>query len=78
MPGMLTKDTLFKSPRSKAENKADTTTSVARAILNAEAAEREAKTVRLREARQAKEAQTTAQLPVKKAARTAKSRARKK
>ena len=76
MPGTLTKDTLFKSTRSKSESKAATTTSAARAILDAEVAQREAKTARLREAREAMVAKELAEMPVKKA--TTASAARKK
>lgn len=55
MNQVLTRDTLFKPNKSKSENKADTTTQVARAIMDDETARREAKTERLRAARVAAE-----------------------
>lgn len=51
MSSTITEATLFKSKPSKAESKADATSSAARAILDDEAARREAKTARLRAAR---------------------------
>ena len=47
----LTKDTLFKPARSKAETKADFTDRTVRAILDDEVAKRRAKTAKLRAAR---------------------------
>ena len=44
-------DAVFKPTQSKPETKADTTQKVARAIIDAEANAREAKTLKLREAR---------------------------
>lgn len=55
---------LFKSPRSKAETKADVTDNAARAITETEAAKRDAKTAKLREARLAREALEREQAPV--------------
>lgn len=51
---MATKNTLFRP--SKAESKADTTTSVAKSIIESEKSERLAKTERLRKARQERDA----------------------
>lgn len=47
----LTKDNLFRPSKSKAESRADITDRTARAIIDAEAEGREAKTMRLRQAR---------------------------
>lgn len=47
---------IFKPTVSRAESKSDTTTQVARSILETETASREAKTKRLRQERLAKEA----------------------
>lgn len=55
MSGNITEG-LFKRPASKAESKADSTNRAAREIISGEAAKREAKTARLREARMALEA----------------------
>ncbi len=55
MADTLTRDTLFKPNRSKAETKADITDRTARGIMDSEAAKREAKTERLRAARLAAE-----------------------
>lgn len=49
-------DGIFKPLRSKAETKATTTDNASRQIIDAEAAKREAKTAKLREARLAMEA----------------------
>ena len=57
MSDKTTKDTLFKSSRSKAETKADITDRTVKAILDDEAAKRRAKTEKLRAARLAKEAE---------------------
>lgn len=51
---------IFKPKASKQEAKADTTTRVARQILDSEVSKREAKTERLRLARLAREASTPA------------------
>lgn len=51
---MVTKHDLFRP--SKAESKADTTTTAAKSIIAAETSEREAKTERLRKARLEREA----------------------
>ncbi len=51
---MLTKNTLFRP--SKSESKADSTTKIAMELIEAENAERDAKTARLRAARVAREA----------------------
>jgi hypothetical protein len=51
---MATKNTLFRP--SKAESKADTTTSVAKSIIESEKSERLAKTERLRKAREERDA----------------------
>ena len=57
MTGKLTKDTLFKPARSKAETKAEITDRTVREILDDEVAKRRAKTAKLRAARLAKEAE---------------------
>lgn len=70
MKQSINKHTLFQQPRSKAESKADVTTSNARSIMDAEVKKREAKTQRLREARLALAASEDAPAaPAKKAAR---------
>jgi hypothetical protein len=51
---------LFKPKPSRTETKADVTTEAARSIIGAEAARREAKTARLREARLEAEAEAAA------------------
>ncbi|WEX07855.1 hypothetical protein [Chelativorans sp. AA-79] len=51
MSDVITQHNLFRPTRSKAETKADITDNTARAIIDAEAASREAKTARLRKAR---------------------------
>lgn len=56
MTSIVTKETLFRPSRSKAETKAETTNYTARAIIDAEAVQREAKTARLRQARLESEA----------------------
>lgn len=61
---------LFKPKQSKAETKADITDRTARALFNDEAARREAKTARLRQARLDSEAKLAAvEKPAKPAAR---------
>jgi len=64
---MVTKDTLFRTKGTSAENKAATTDRAFREIVEAEARTREAKTARLRQARLEKEAQepTTPEKPKK-------------
>lgn len=57
MTRKLTKDTLFKPSRSKAETKAEITDRTVRAILDDEEAKRRAKTAKLRAARLAQEEQ---------------------
>ncbi len=54
---------IFGPPPSRQDSKANTTTSVARAILDTEVREREAKTARLREMRLKKEAAEAASAP---------------
>lgn len=66
---IVTEAALFKPKPSKSESKADTTTSVARAILDEEVAKREAKTAKLRAARLAMEEKQAEEAPVKKAAK---------
>lgn len=62
---------LFKPVQSKLETKAQGTDTAARAIIEAEAASREAKTARLRDARLKKEAaEEPAKKPAKPAPRT--------
>lgn len=58
---MLNKDNLFRP--SKAESKAESTTKIAREIIGAEVAERDAKTARLRAARAERDASEAAQKP---------------
>jgi hypothetical protein len=53
----VTKDNLFKPSMSKGELKGDATTRAARAIIDREVADRDAKTARLKIARLAKEAE---------------------
>lgn len=63
-------DALFRPLRSKAESKAQTTDSASRAIVEAEASKREAKTAKLRQARLEMEAAAAvAAAPEKKAPR---------
>jgi len=52
----ITQQNLFRPARSKAESKADITNNAARAIIGDEAARREAKTAKLRQARLKQEA----------------------
>ncbi len=59
MRNRITKDTLFKPKRSKAQTKADITDQTARAILDNEEAKRRAKTARLRAARLKMEARAS-------------------
>ncbi|MDZ5699519.1 hypothetical protein [Chelativorans sp. M5D2P16] len=59
MSRSATKDNLFKPKPSKAETKADITDHTARAIIGDEAARREAKTARLRQARLENEAKSS-------------------
>lgn len=66
---------LFKPKPTRMESKDDTTTKVAKAIINGEAAERVAKTERLRQARLAQEAADIADKPAKPKAATGKRRA---
>lgn len=68
----VTQQNLFRPARSKAESKADTTNNAARAIIDDEAARREAKTAKLRQARLEQEA--AAETEAKPAARKAKRR----
>ncbi|MCR5858904.1 hypothetical protein [Mesorhizobium sp. J428] len=63
----VTQQNLFRPARSKAESKADTTNNAARAILDDEAARREAKTAKLRQARLESEARSAAAAPTPKA-----------
>lgn len=65
MAKAITKDTLFKPSRSRAETKAEITDNAARAIIDAEAAAREAKSAKLRAARLAREADTAKAPPAK-------------
>jgi hypothetical protein len=67
---------VFKPKPTSGEAKSDTTTKVARQILDGERAAREAKTERLRLARLAKEAAEPVIAPPKPRARPAKRRAR--
>jgi len=69
MAPTLTKDNLFQPPPSKFEAKSDATTRVAKAMIEQEAASREAKTARLREARLAMEASQPEPAPAKPRAR---------
>jgi hypothetical protein len=81
MSAIITKDNLFRPARSKAETKADITDSAARAIIDAEAEKREAKTERLRKARlkmEAEQAAASDAAPEKKPRAKAKPRASKK
>lgn len=66
MADVITEQVAFKPKLSKSESKYDTTTSAARAIIDAESKRRLEKTARLREARMAVEAQTVAAVPAKK------------
>lgn len=65
---------IFKPNPSRQESRADTTTTVARTIAQAEIAAREAKTARLRKLRLQKEAETAEQPAPKKRAVRAKAR----
>ncbi|WP_163271287.1 hypothetical protein [Chelativorans alearense] len=69
MTQAITKDTLFRPTRPNAATKADITDRTARAIIDAEAARREAKTERLRQARLEMEAQQPKPAPAKAKAR---------
>ena len=60
MTSIITKNNLFRPVRPKADTKADRTTRNVRAIVKAEADQREAKTAKLRQARLDKEACETA------------------
>lgn len=73
MSDTITDPSLFKPKPSKAETKADITDHAARTIIDDEAARREAKTARLREARLQEEAKLAAAppLPVKTRAKKA-------
>ncbi len=72
MADVITEAALFKPKPSKSESKADTTTSVARAIMDDEVARREAKPAKLRAARLAMEEEQAAEAPVKKPAKAKK------
>jgi hypothetical protein len=63
MTGIITQDNLFRPPRSRAETKAEMTDHNARGFIEAEAKRREAKTIRLRQARLANEAKLAAAKP---------------
>lgn len=66
MSRSITKDTLFTPKASKAETKADITNHAVRTIIRDEAARREAKTAKLRQARLENEAkQAAVPAPVK-------------
>lgn len=71
MADIITEAALFKPKPSKSESKADTTTNVARAILDDETARREAKTAKLRAQRLAMEEAQAAEAPVKAPKRSA-------
>ncbi|WP_082143679.1 hypothetical protein [Nitratireductor soli] len=71
MTSPVTKHNLFKPTRPKAETKSETTNSIARAIIDAEAESREAKTLRLKKARLAMEAKQPAPAPAKTRAKKA-------
>ena len=71
MTSSVTKHTLFKPARPKAETKSEITNSVARAIIDAEAESREAKSLRLKKARLAMEARQPAPAPAKPRAKKA-------
>ncbi|MGI6854203.1 hypothetical protein [Mesorhizobium sp. 1B3] len=61
-------DGIFKPKPTSTEAKNDTTTRIARSIIEDEAAKRDAKTQRLRHARLAREAQTELTTPAKRLA----------
>jgi hypothetical protein len=63
--GEITAGDLFKKGQSRQDSKAQTTSSIARTIIETERASREAKTAKLREARIAREALELAQQPAK-------------
>jgi len=65
MSDILTEHNLFKPRQSKAETKADITDRAARTIVGDEAARREAKTARLRQARLEIEAKLAVTAPAK-------------
>ncbi|TKT81260.1 hypothetical protein [Aquamicrobium sp. LC103] len=65
MASIPTKENVFKPAPSRIEAKADVTTKVARSIIDAEVASREAKTARLRRARLQKESNDNVAAPVK-------------
>jgi hypothetical protein len=67
-------ESIFKPKPTSSEAKADTTTKVARSIISAEMAAREAKTERLRLARLAQEAQSAPATKAKAPSRRRKSR----
>ncbi|EZQ12916.1 hypothetical protein CF98_30650 [Halopseudomonas bauzanensis] len=58
MNDRITRDNLFRAPKSRADTKADLTDQTARAIVDAEVEGREAKTARLRQARLEMEARS--------------------
>lgn len=66
MADVITEQDAFKPKLSKSESKHDTTTSAARAIIDAESKRRYEKTERLRAARMAVEATAVEEAPVKK------------
>lgn len=71
MSRTIDENTLFKPKASKAETKADITNEAARAIIDDEASQREAKTAKLRQMRLAQEAAAAAiPAPVKAARKT--------
>ncbi|MCO5159919.1 MAG: hypothetical protein M9939_02195 [Mesorhizobium sp.] len=70
----VTQHNLFRPARSKAESKAQTTDNAARAIIDDEAARREAKTAKLRQARLEQEARAAAEPAPAKAKKAAKAR----
>ena len=63
MSRAIAEHSLFKPKPSKAESKADVTNHAARTIVEADAARREAKTARLRQARLENEAKLAAESP---------------
>lgn len=76
MPKTIEARGVFAPTPSRQDSKANTTTSVARAILETEVKQREAKTARLRELRLKMEAETPPE-PAKAAAKPARKRAAK-
>jgi hypothetical protein len=65
MTDAITKDNLFPPVPAKPQSKAELTNSMARAIISAEADEREAKTQRLRQARLEMEARQAVPAPAR-------------